>query len=159
MARKFVFTSADPCVFRTARPIIEGETIFRSTSDEDERRQLFEEYISELRKSEQEREARSRKQGIDDLVGLLKALDMEPYTRWSEAQTIIQQNSQFQSEPKFQALSKLDVLNAFENHIKFLERDFNDKRQRAKLAKNRKERKHRDAFGVSTDPVVHWMHC
>lgn len=73
---------------------------------------------------------------------------MEPYTRWSEAQTIIHQNEHFQSEEKFQALSKLDVLNAFENHIKFLEREFNDKRQRLKTMKNRKERKNREAFVV-----------
>ncbi|KAF8534558.1 hypothetical protein BDD12DRAFT_756050 [Trichophaea hybrida] len=132
--------------WKTARHMIEGETIFRSTSNEDERRQLFDEYILELRKTAQEREARTRKEAIDDLVALLKSLDMEPYTRWSEAQTIIQQNEHFQSEEKFQALSKLDVLNAFENHIKFLEREFNDKRQRMKTMKNRKERKNREAF-------------
>lgn len=73
---------------------------------------------------------------------------MEPYTRWSEAQKIIQQNERFQSEAKFQALSKLDVLNAFESHIKVLEREFNDKRQRIKAAKARKERKAREAFVV-----------
>lgn len=130
--------------------MIEGETIFRSTSNEDERRQLFDEYILELRKAAQEKEARTRKEGIDDLVGLLKSLDMEPYTRWSEAQTIIQQNEHFQSEEKFQALSKLDVLNAFENHIKVLEREFNDKRQKVKTMKLRKERKNREAFVVCT---------
>lgn len=63
--------------------MIEGETIFRSTSNEEERRQLFDEYILELRKAEQDRETRNRKDAIDDLVGLLKSLDMEPYTRWS----------------------------------------------------------------------------
>lgn len=130
--------------------MIEGETIFRSTSNEDERRQLFDEYILELRKAAQDRETRTRKEAIEDLVGLLKSLEMEPYTRWSEAQTIIEQNEHFRSEEKFQALSKLDVLNAFENHIKFLERDFNDKRQKVKTMKMRKERKNREAFVVST---------
>lgn len=134
--------------WKTARRIIEGETIFRSTSNEDERRQLFDEYIYELRKAEQEREQRTRKEAIDELVGLLKSLNMEPYTRWSEAQTIIQQSEQFQSEEKFQALSKLDVLSAFESHIKVLEREFNDKRQRQKTMKNRKERKNREAFSA-----------
>jgi len=129
--------------------MIEGETIFRSTSNEDERRQLFDEYIHGLRKAEQEREQRTRKQAIEDLVGLLKSLEMEPYTRWSEAQAIIKQNELFRSEEKFQALSKLDVLNAFESHIKVLEREFNDKRQRQKTMKNRKERKNREAFVVS----------
>ncbi|CCX34295.1 Similar to Pre-mRNA-processing protein prp40; acc. no. O14176 [Pyronema omphalodes CBS 100304] len=132
--------------WKTARKIIEGETIFRSTSNEDERRQLFDEYILELQKAEHDRETKARKEAVDDLVGLLKSLEMEPYTRWSEAQTIIHQNEHFQSEEKFQALSKLDVLNAFENHIKFLEREFNDKRQRLKTMKNRKERKNREAF-------------
>jgi len=134
--------------------MIEGETIFRSTSKEDERRQLFDEYIHELRKAEQEREQRTRKEAIDDLVGLLKSLEMEPYTRWSEAQTIIQQNELFRSEEKFQALSKLDVLNAFESHIKVLEREFNDKRQRQKTTKNRKERKNREAFVVSGTDIL-----
>ena len=128
--------------------MIEGETIFRSTSNEDERRQLFGEYILELRGAAREQEARTRKEAIDHLSDLLRSLDMEPYTRWSEAQTIIQQNEHFQSEDKFQALSKLDVLNTFETHIKNLEREFNDKRQRMKAMKNRKERKRREAFAV-----------
>jgi pre-mRNA-processing factor 40 len=75
---------------------------------------------------------------------------LEPYTRWSEAQTIIQQSEHFQSEEKFQALSKLDILSAFESHIKVLEREFNDKRQRQKTMKHRKERKNREAFSVRT---------
>lgn len=128
--------------------MIEGETIFRSTSNEDERRQLFDEYILELRGVAREQEARTRKEAIDHLSDLLRSLDMEPYTRWSEAQTIIQQNEHFQSEDKFQALSKLDVLNTFETHIKNLEREFNDKRQRMKAMKNRKERKRREGFVV-----------
>ena len=132
--------------------MIEGETIFRSTSNEDERRQLFDEYILELRRTAQEQEARTRKEAIDRLSDLLGSLDMEPYTRWSEAQTIIQQNEHFQSEEKFQALSKLDVLNTFETHIKNLEREFNDKRQRMKAMKNRKERKNREAFVVCVIP-------
>lgn len=135
-------------IFRTARAIIEGETIFRSTSDEDERHQLFKEYVAELWKNHQEEEAKKRREGVNDLVALLQSLELEPYTRWSEAQTIIHQNERFRSEPKFQALSKLDVLNAFESHIKVLEREFNDKRQRMKSAKARKERKNREAFLV-----------
>ncbi|KAL7276512.1 U1 snRNP protein [Rhizina undulata] len=132
--------------WKTARPMIEGETIFRSTSDENERRQLFDEYILELRKAEQEREKAVRKEATDELFSLLKSLDLEPYTRWSEAQNIIKENDRFQAEENFQALSKLDILNAFENHIKVLERQFNDKRQKTKNMKMRKERKNREAF-------------
>lgn len=132
--------------WKTARPIIEGETIFRSTSDDTERRQLFEEYIIELKKSSIEREAITRKSAMDELVGILKALELEPYTRWSEAQEIIQSDKKFQGDDKFKTLSKSDILTAFENHIKSLERTFNDERQREKASKIRKERQSRDRF-------------
>ena len=132
--------------WKTARPIIEGETIFRSTNDDTERRQLFEEYLIELKKANIEREAITRKSAMDELVGLLKALDLEPYTRWSEAQEVIQSSETFQADDKFKTLSNSDILTAFENHIKALERTFNDERQRDKNSKQRRERQNRDRY-------------
>ncbi|THC91056.1 hypothetical protein EYZ11_009478 [Aspergillus tanneri] len=132
--------------WKTIRPIIEGETIFRSTNDENERRQLFEEYILELKKEHVEQEAARRKAAMDELVTILNSLDLEPYTRWSEAQAIIQSNDKVQNDDKFKTLSKSDILTAFENHIKSLEREFNDARQQQKAAKARKERHAREQF-------------
>ncbi|KAL3428054.1 FF domain-containing protein [Phlyctema vagabunda] len=132
--------------WKTARPIIEGETIFRSSNDDDERRQLFEDYIIELKKTNLELESETRQAAMDGLVEILKGLDMEPYTRWSEAQGIIQSNNRFQSDDKFRALSKSDMLIAFENHIKTLEKTFNDARQQQKNSKSRRERQNRDRF-------------
>jgi pre-mRNA-processing factor 40 len=132
--------------WKTIRPIIEGETIFRSTDNEDERRQLFEEYIVELKKAHVENDAITRKSAMTDLVAILKALDLEPYTRWSEAQGVIQSNERIKNDAKFQTLSKSDILTAFENHIKSLERAFNDARQQQKNNKARRERQHRDQF-------------
>jgi len=132
--------------WKTARPIIEGETIFRSTNDDTERRQLFEEYIIELKKTNVEREVTTRKAAMDELVGILKALNLEPYTRWSEAHGIIQSSERFQGDDKFKTLSKSDILTAFENHIKSLERTFNDARQGEKNMKARRERQNRDRF-------------
>jgi pre-mRNA-processing factor 40 len=132
--------------WKTARPIIEGETIFRSTDDDIERRQLFEDYIVELKKANIEREASTRKAAMDELVEILRGLDLEPYTRWSEAQGIIQSNQRFQGDEKFQTLSKSDLLAAFENHIKNLEKTFNDTRQQQKNQKSRRERQNRDRF-------------
>ncbi|KAL6717897.1 U1 snRNP protein [Lecanora helva] len=132
--------------WKTARPIIEGETIFRSTNDDTERRQLFEEYIIELKKANIERVAVTRKSAMDELVGILRALDLEPYTRWSEAQEVIESNETFKADDKFKTLSKSDILTAFENHIKSLERTFNDERQREKNSKQRRERQCRDRY-------------
>ena len=132
--------------WKTARPIIKGETIFRSTDNDDERRQLFEDYIIELKKANVEREAITRKAAMEEMVDILKGLNLEPYTRWSEAQGIIQSNQRFQGDQKFKALSKSDMLTAFENHIKSLEKTFNDARQQQKNLKSRRERQNRDRF-------------
>jgi pre-mRNA-processing factor 40 len=132
--------------WKTIRPIIERETIFRSTDDEEERKQLFEEYIVELKKANIENEAITRKSAMTDLTAILNALDLEPYTRWSEAQGIIQANERIQNDDKFKTLSKSDILTAFENHIKSLERTFNDARQQHKASKARRERQNRDQF-------------
>ncbi len=132
--------------WKTARPIIEAETIFRSAKDDDERRQLFEDYIIDLKNVNATREVTTRKAAMHDLVEILKGLDLEPYTRWSEAQGIIQSNQRFQGDEKFKSLTKSDMLTAFENHIKTLEKTFNDARQLQKNLKTRRERQNRDRF-------------
>jgi pre-mRNA-processing factor 40 len=79
-------------------------------------------------------------------VEILRGLDLEPYTRWSEAQGIIQSNPRFSGDQKFKSLTKSDMLIAFENHIKSLEKTFNDSRQQEKNMKSRRERQNRDRF-------------
>lgn len=132
--------------WKTARPMIEGETIFRSTNNENERRQLFEEYIIGLKKQHVEQQSSMRKNAMDGLLDLLPKLNLEPYTRWSDAQGIISSTPPFQSDEKYQTLTKFDILTAFQSHMKALERTFNDSKQEEKNKKFRKERKARDAF-------------
>lgn len=132
--------------WKSARPIIEGETIFRSTNNEHERRQLFEDYISDLKKAHADRTNSTRKGAMDSLIDLLPKLNLEPYTRWSEAQNIITSTQPFQQEEKYKSLSKYDILATFQNHMKRVEREFNEARQKEKNKKFRKERINRDAF-------------
>ena len=132
--------------WQTIRPIVERETVFRSTNNEDERKQLFEEYIVELKRQHVEQDAISRRSALDELTAILKALNLEPYTRWSQAQEILQVNERMQSDEKFKLLSKSDLLTAFETHIKSLERTFNDARQQQKATRARRERQARDRF-------------
>lgn len=132
--------------WKTARPMIEGETIFRSTNDEGERRQLFEDYIVDLRKAHREQQTTLRKSAMDGLIELLPKLNLAPYTRWSEAQEIISGTQPFQNDEKYKSLSKFDILTVFQNHMKAVERTFNDNRQSQKAKKHRVERQHRDGF-------------
>jgi pre-mRNA-processing factor 40 len=132
--------------WKTARPMIEGETTFRSTNDESERRLLFEEYVQELRKAQREAQATTRKSAMDGLIELLQHIDIQPSTRWSEAQAMIQSAPPFNHDEKYRSLSRYDMLTAFQNHLRTLERKFNESRQDEKAKKQRKERQARDAF-------------
>lgn len=139
--------------WKTARPMIEGETIFRSTDDEAERRHLFEEYIIGLKQAHAEEQTTKRKSAMDGLVDLLPKLNLEPYTRWSDAQGIISSTQPFQNDGRYQVLSQFDILTAFQSHMRALERAFNDSKQEAKNRKLRKERKNRDAFKTLLDEL------
>lgn len=132
--------------WETARAIIEGETIFKSARDEAERRQLYDEYKIQLKKSHAENEVASRKVAWDAIVLLLKDLNLEPYTKWTDAQKLISSSERFRTDDKFEPLTKSDVLLAFDDHMKFLDREFNTQRQGEMTQKARRERQNRDAF-------------
>lgn len=131
--------------WRTALPIIEDETIFRSAKDDSERRQLFEEYIITLKKAHEEEEAKSRRSALDEVLDLMQGLNLEPFTRWQTAEAKLEEKDEFRSE-KFQTLTRMDVLNQFEKHIRQLQREHNDRVQAERRAKHRVERKNRDAY-------------
>lgn len=132
--------------WKTARPMIEAETIFRSTNDESERRQLFEDYIQDLKKSHKEQQIALRRSAMDGLIDLLPKLELDPYSRWSEAHQLIHNTAPFKQEEKYKTLNNYDILTAFQNHVKALERTFNDAKQMEKNKKSRKERQARDGF-------------
>jgi pre-mRNA-processing factor 40 len=140
--------------WKTALPIIEEETIFRSAKDDNERRALFEEYIVSLKKAHEEEEAESRRSALDQVMGLLHGLDLEPFTRWQTAEEKLERNDEFKSE-KFQTLTRIDVLNQFEKHIRQLQREHNDRVQAERRIKHRIERKNRDAFIELLDELRH----
>ncbi|GFP52490.1 pre-mRNA-processing protein prp40 [Trichoderma asperellum] len=139
--------------WKTARPMIEGETIFRSTNDEDERRQLFEEYIIGLKKAHKEQQASQKKSAMDGLIELLPKLNLEAYTRWADAREIISSTPTLQENEKYQTLSQFDILTAFQNHMKGLERAFIENKQEEKSRKFRQERTARDAFKSLLDSL------
>ncbi|KAG4306351.1 hypothetical protein PORY_000339 [Pneumocystis oryctolagi] len=132
--------------WRVAREILEGETAFRATDNEEERKQLFQEYIMELKRIENEKEHKMRNEAMDAFSALLESLKLKPYSRWSSAQAKFREHPEFKSNPKFQILSNLDILIVYESHIKGLERAYIDQRQANKLKKQRTERKNREEF-------------
>lgn len=132
--------------WKTARPLIEREAVFRHAGDEDERRQLFEEYILGLKKHNAEQEVASRNRALDQLSGLLQSVVLDADTPWADAQDIIMNSEVFTKDASFRSLHKVDVLRAFDQHVKQLERRINDARQKEKKLKDRRDRQARDGF-------------
>ncbi|RDA87949.1 hypothetical protein CP532_1715 [Ophiocordyceps camponoti-leonardi (nom. inval.)] len=130
--------------WKTARPMLEGETHFRSTDDEDERRQLFEEYIARLKKEHEEQQVAQRKAALDGLRELIPKLGFTVTTFWPEARKTIAAATQH--DAKYRALTKCDIIVKFQDHLKYLERILNEKTQLEKKMKFRQERKNREAF-------------
>lgn len=132
--------------WRTARPMIEREAVFRNAGDDEERRQLFEEYILGLKKLNAEQEVAARKQALDRLSDLMRSTVLDADTKWEEAQPAVMNSESFTNDETFRSLHKVDVLHTFEQHIKQLERHINDARQKEKKLKDRRDRQARDGF-------------
>ncbi|KTW26987.1 hypothetical protein T552_02478 [Pneumocystis carinii B80] len=132
--------------WKVAREILEGEPAFKATENEEEKRQLFEEYVAELKRIENENEQKVKREAMDSFLVLLESLKLKPYSRWSNAQAKFLEHPEFKTNPKFKILSNLDILVIYESHIKELEREFINKRQENKAKKQRTERKNREAF-------------
>lgn len=140
--------------WKTARPVIEREAVFKSAGDDDERRQIFEEYIIELKRKYVEDEITTRNNAMQDLDGMLQALIIDPDTKWADAKERIMESERFKSDPKFQSLGLVDVLNAFDSHMRSLDRVANEERQQQKKLRTRRERQVRDSYKLLLQEMI-----
>lgn len=132
--------------WKTARPFIEREAVFKQASNDIERRAMFEEYILELKKRHAEDEKDKRETAVQQLGGLLRILVTDPDTKWRDAHEAIKSNPRFTSDPVFSGMPDIAILNAFESHIKDLEVKRNAAKQKEKRMEGRRARQARDAF-------------
>ncbi|KAF4549463.1 FF domain-containing protein [Elsinoe fawcettii] len=131
--------------WKNIRPFIEGEAVFRSTDDEEERKKLFEDYKNDLRREYEERRYYQHEEAMEELGGILRATDLGPDTRWEEAQNLLSQSEDFQDE-KFQTLAKSEILDRFETLMRRMWQDVNTIKQKNKQMEDRQRRKNRDGF-------------
>ncbi|KAG8625941.1 hypothetical protein KVT40_006342 [Elsinoe batatas] len=127
------------------RPFIEGEAVFRSTDDEEERKKLFEDYKTELRREHEEKQYYQHEEAVNELGHILRDVGMGPDTHWEEAQKMLSENQAFQDE-KFQTLARSEILDRFEGSIRRMWDDVNRVKQRNKQLEERQARKNREEF-------------
>lgn len=120
---------------------------FRAIESEREREQLFKQVVEEKFRKIKDQERVARKKGLEEFSQLLVHLSEITFcTRWKDARDIFMNSKQFSSTLEFKELEPMDLLIAFEDHIKNLERKDMAEKQVERERQRRMERKNRDAF-------------
>ncbi|KPM02917.1 pre-mRNA-processing factor 40-like protein A-like protein [Sarcoptes scabiei] len=114
---------------------------------EPERREIFEEAVSELAKKERETAKQLRKRNMSVLSDILDSMPTITYnTTWQEAQQLLLDNSTFAEDSQLLNMDKEDALIVFEEHIRQLESEEDEERARTKRIQQRQKRLNREAF-------------
>lgn len=132
--------------WKTARSIVEGETIFRATDNEDEKRRLFDEYIQDQKRIAEEKRQQDYDAAIAGLSVILKSLNLTAKSQWVETREQLQAHPEFSSDEKYRLIAPTEPLHIFERHMRRLWNDAHHEKQRSAHSKAREQRKARDQF-------------
>jgi len=132
--------------WNTALPIIKGESVYRSSDNQGEKKKLFREYIGELRHQYEEKRHQDHEDAMHEISTLMKDINVTPETRWEEAHAKLKEHPTFTSDEKYRTLADFEILDQFQAQVKRLWEDVNTIKQREKQLKHRRERKARDGF-------------
>ena len=141
--RSFHYTS-----FATADKLFAQHPIWQTARIEAERRLVFEEYVAELKQREVQDARATRQRAAGKLVALFKQLDVDVLTRWRAAHQLVLDSDAYKADRELQSLPSLDILLAFEDYSRVMEREFDEQMRRKQVDKTRTERKAREAFKV-----------
>ena len=135
--------------YKTAKPILQDETDWKAPKDEDERRELFEEFRVEALREYEEKEKEERNNAMKVFREILEGLQLEPYARWRPTKELFERKIREEGkQDELATMNEIDYLIVFEDYVKELEKEFNSVRQAEKDKKFRQERKNREAYNV-----------
>ncbi|KAJ8982596.1 hypothetical protein NQ317_005068 [Molorchus minor] len=120
--------------------------IWQNVTDSD-RRDIYEDVMFTLAKREKEEAKVLKKRNMKKLAEVLECMTKINYdTTWSEAQVLLLENSAFKNDVNLLAMDKEDALIVFEEHIRVLEKEYLEEKEREKRRMKRQCRKNRDQF-------------
>ncbi|XP_044764182.1 pre-mRNA-processing factor 40 homolog A isoform X2 [Coccinella septempunctata] len=120
--------------------------VWNNVSDSD-RRDIYEDVIFSLAKREKEEAKKLKKHNMKRLAEVLDSMPKITYDiTWSEAQKMLLDNPEFKNDVNLLAMDKEDALVIFEEHIRALEKEHAEEKEREKKRLKRQYRKNRDRF-------------
>lgn len=85
---------------------------------------------------------------MQKLVGVFKALEVDVLSRWRDTQRAVFASEHYKSDHELRELADLDMLLAFEDYNRVLERNFDDNYRKTEMERTMRERKVREGFMV-----------
>lgn len=132
--------------WKTARPILQGEAIFRSSDNDDEKKRLFDDYILDLKKAADEKRQHDYESAMTGVADMLHDLNLSAKSQWLETREQLQNHPEFQQADKYRILTPTEPLQIFDRYMRRLWNDAHYEKQRAAQVKAREQRKARDEF-------------
>ncbi|KAL5006562.1 hypothetical protein ScPMuIL_015368 [Solemya velum] len=129
------------------------EECWKFVHDRD-RRDLFDDVVHILAKKEKEEAKALRNRNIKVFSEILDSMpNLTNMTTWSEGQQMLLDNPRFVEDPDLQNMDKEDALICFEQHVRMLEQEYDDDKERDRRLVKRTQRKHREGFQVLLDEL------
>ncbi len=135
-------------------PYFEGDARFETIAER-EREELYEEFLREREKQEKEAIWQAKKENMKRFRQKLEAdRSITVNSQWRKVNNthcgswVLQIKEQFKEDETFKVLDKMDRLQVFEDYIRGLEREEEDKKREELYHKKRASRKNRDAYRV-----------
>ncbi|EXB62121.1 Pre-mRNA-processing factor 40-A-like protein [Morus notabilis] len=124
-----------------AESLFEKDERFRAVERDRDRKDLFDNYIEELKKKERAKEQEERKRKIIEYRQFLESCDfIKASSQWRKVQ------DRLEADERCYCLEKIDRLEHFQEYLNDLEREEEEQRKIQKEELRKAERKNRDEF-------------
>ncbi|XP_073436314.1 pre-mRNA-processing factor 40 homolog B isoform X1 [Dendrobates tinctorius] len=131
-----------------------GEQEVWSVVPERDRKEIYDDVLFFLARKEKEQAKQLRKRNVQALKNILDNMSNVSFqTTWSEAQQYLMDNPMFAEDEELQNMDKEDALICFEEHIRALEKDETEEKEKSRLRERRQQRKNRESFQVFLDEL------
>jgi pre-mRNA-processing factor 40 len=131
--------------WRTAEEILAGDRRLTAVEDGYRREELFNEFVTELGKTEREDRRRERKEAMEHLKEMVKELeDVNAESKWADVRKAM--GEKLKSDGRLKMLDVKDVQHEFETHVKTLQEEKQREQQQEKEGRRKVERSNREAF-------------
>ncbi|CAL9242476.1 unnamed protein product [Arabidopsis halleri] len=130
-----------PTRWSKAMTMFEEDERFKALEREKDRRNIFEDHVSELKEKERVEALEDRKRNIIEYQRFLESCNfIKPNSQWRKVQ------DRLEVDERCSRLEKIDQLEIFQEYLRDLEREEEEKKKIQKEELKKAERKHRDEF-------------